>query len=133
MTELNSSNQTVIVVCAFCKGQGRDPFEIMSPLSTCQVCSGAGRHTLLYPIVACAYCRGSGVHPHSRLTCTSCRGIGAVHAPTEAVVCPACHGSGKTNRIRWPDSPFSCGYCRGAGVVSKVQAALLMHSDMFAA
>jgi len=68
-----SDHQTTVVICAFCGGQGRDPFGLLSPMAACQVCGSKGKHTLLLPITACAYCRGTGVHPHSRLTCTSCR------------------------------------------------------------
>jgi len=117
--------QTTVVTCAFCGGRGRDPFGLLSPLATCQVCGSVGKHTLLLPIAACAYCRGTGVHPHSRLTCTSCKGVGMVHVPAGAVACPACIGTGRRAVASiWPDSPLSCGYCRGKGLVSKVQAVL---------
>jgi len=47
------------------------------------------------------------------------------HVQPGSVVCPACGGTGRqeTNE-KWPDSPFSCGYCRGIGVVSELHAAL---------
>lgn len=114
-------HQTTIVTCAFCVGRGRDPFGLLSPLSTCQVCGGVGKHTLSLPIATCAYCRGTGVHPHSRLTCTSCKGIGMVHIPADAVVCPACLRTGRAADSNWPDSSLSCGYCGGKGLVSKEQ------------
>ena len=119
----SASQQSTEVVCAFCGGHGVDPFGIMSPLSTCVVCSGERKHIISLPIAKCAFCHGSGVHPHSRLTCTCCSGLGVYTAPKEAVACPACLGSGDTT-IRWPDSPLSCGYCSGKGQVSKAQAAL---------
>ena len=31
------------LTCAFCRGRGRDPFDIMSSLSTCCVCGGSGK------------------------------------------------------------------------------------------
>ena len=111
----------VTVVCAFCGGEGRDPFDIMSPLAVCQVCSGKGYHTLAEPIAPCAFCRGTGVHPHSRNTCTSCTGIGMVIIPRDAVTCPRCGGTGRAAEAGWPDSPLSCSYCRGKGVVAAGQ------------
>ena len=30
------------VTCSFCGGKGKDPFDIMSSLSTCCVCKGKG-------------------------------------------------------------------------------------------
>ena len=118
----DDTRQTVVVTCAFCGGQGRDPFGLLSPLSICQVCGGVGKHTLLLPIAACAYCHGSGVHPHSRLTCTTCKGVGMVHIPEDAVQCPACKGTGQMAASTWPESLLSCGYCGGKGMVSKLQA-----------
>jgi DnaJ-class molecular chaperone len=105
------------VTCAFCGGTGRDPFGIMSPLATCQVCGGTGQRTLLRPTAPCAFCRGSGVHPGSRNTCTTCDGVGTVEVPAHTVPCPNCGGSGRAADYLWPDSPLSCGCCRGKGVV----------------
>jgi RecJ-like exonuclease len=119
-----SDHQTTVVICAFCGGQGRDPFGLLSPMAACQVCGSKGKHTLLLPITACAYCRGTGVHPHSRLTCTSCRGVGKVHVLASAVTCPSCFATGRANASFWSGNPLSCGYCRGKGMVSKEQAAL---------
>ena len=119
-----NTEKTTVVTCAFCGGRGRDPFGILSPLATCQVCWKEGKHTLLLPITPCAYCQGTGVHPHSRLTCTSCKGVGMVNIPAGAITCPACFGTGRAAASIWPDSPLSCGSCRGKGMVSKVQAAM---------
>lgn len=116
-------NGTITIACAFCCGQGRDPFGIMSPLSTCPVCGGTGECTLLLPVATCAYCKSTGIHPHTRLTCTSCGGAGAVHIAPQTETCPACKGSGRASDYRWPDSPLSCNVCRGIGVVSIAQAA----------
>ena len=115
---------TANVTCAFCCGKGRDPFELMSPLSTCQVCGGQGRRRLLLPTTQCAFCRGTGVYPFTRMTCTACVGIGAVHVPNDAVTCPHCVGSGRASDYNWPDSPLYCGFCHGQGVVSAALAAL---------
>ncbi len=116
-----SSPAQVDVTCAFCNGTGKDPFEIMSPLATCQVCSGMGRHTLHQLTAPCAFCRGTGVHPGSRMTCTTCMGLGTVEVPADAVTCPCCGGSGRAADYVWPDSPLSCGCCRGKGVVAPEQ------------
>ncbi|MBI4770542.1 MAG: hypothetical protein HY784_09080 [Chloroflexi bacterium] len=73
MTRTNPEKTTaaVDVTCAFCGGNGRDPFGILSPLATCQVCGGTGRCTLRQPTAPCPFCRGNGVHPSSRNTCTT--------------------------------------------------------------
>jgi len=119
------SEQTVEVECAFCGGTGKDPFGLMSPLATCQVCSGSGRHLLMTPIAPCAFCKGAGVHPHTRMTCTGCGGIGKAHIQADSVACPACQGTGnQDSNALWPDSPFYCGYCHGIGLVSPVRATL---------
>jgi len=34
---------TTIIKCAFCSGSGKDPFDLLSPLSHCLVCSGTGQ------------------------------------------------------------------------------------------
>jgi DnaJ-class molecular chaperone len=109
------------VTCAFCGGKGRDPFGIMSPLATCQVCNGIGRRTLHQPTAPCAFCRGTGVHPRSRLTCTTCSGVGTVEVTAGAVTCPCCDGSGRAAHYAdyiWPDSPLACLWCGGKGVAA---------------
>jgi DnaJ-class molecular chaperone len=111
----NHRRPTAGVICAFCGGKGQDPFGIMSPLATCQVCSGRGQHTLHPPTAPCPFCRSTGVHPASRLTCTTCGGVGTVEIPINAVSCPCCRGSGRDADYLWPDSPLSCGCCGGKG------------------
>ncbi len=108
---------TVEVPCAFCKGKGKDQFELLSSLSTCQVCSGSGTRLLVLPIAKCAYCRGSGVHPHSRLVCMSCNGAGQVTVPADAIICPSCNGSGQESDHHFRDSVLSCNTCKGKGMV----------------
>ncbi len=109
------------VLCAFCQGEGRDPFGLMSPLATCQVCGGRGVHTLHLPVARCAFCRGSGVYPSYRVTCTTCRGIGTNEIPANATTCPGCRGSGRERDHEYADSMLSCSQCRGKGVVSAEQ------------
>jgi DnaJ-class molecular chaperone len=114
----NSTAQTERVTCAFCKGKGKDPFNLLSPLSTCQICGGLGHHILESPIARCAYCRGSGVHPFSRMTCTTCRGVGSITVPVNAIPCPGCGGSGQESDHKFFDSVLSCTVCRGKGMVA---------------
>lgn len=65
-----------LVTCAFCKGTGRDPFGIPSKLSTCQVCTGRKKNSLLAPFEECPACAGTGVYQHHRLPCAVCHGRG---------------------------------------------------------
>lgn len=107
----------VKITCAFCGGTGRDPFGIMSPLSICGVCRGNGSRTLVEPVARCAFCQGTGVHPGSRMSCTTCSGIGTVSIPEHYKTCPCCGGSGRASDYVYPDSPLSCGCCHGKGIV----------------
>ena len=67
------------ITCAFCKGTGKDPFNLLSELATCQVCLGAGKVEIDEPAIKCAFCKGTGVYPcSSRVTCTVCNGKGMV-------------------------------------------------------
>ncbi len=106
----------VEVKCAFCRGKGKDPFGIMSKLSTCCICGGKGTVTIFESYVLCRACSGTGVEPFSRLTCLACRGKGVipVDQPTES--CPVCKGTGRHT------SHLYCLRCHGAGVVSLVPA-----------
>jgi hypothetical protein len=65
-----------LITCAFCKGKGKDPFGLLSKLANCQVCIGKGKVEVGLPMEECAFCKGSGIHPHARLTCSTCRGKG---------------------------------------------------------
>ena len=31
------------IKCGFCKGTGKDPFDLLSQLAVCQVCKGTGK------------------------------------------------------------------------------------------
>jgi len=101
------------ITCAFCEGTGKDPFGIMSPLSTCQVCWGKGSVTVREPAIVCAFCRGSGVHDEQRLTCTVCGGKGMVTIKEPVEKCPHCQGTGVNTGINY----LSCALCGGKGVV----------------
>ena len=100
------------ITCAFCKGKGEDPFEIMSEKSTCQVCGGRGKVTVVEPYVPCAHCKATGISPESRNVCTVCNGRGAVSVADGKKVCLECDGSGSA-----PESNLPCLTCGGKGVV----------------
>ena len=113
-----STREWVELACTFCRGTGRDPFGLLSGLSKCQVCGGAGVRRLRRPAAPCAYCGETGVHPFSRLTCTTCGGVGNVEIPEGAVTCPGCGGTGREADYQYPDSVLSCRRCGGKGVVA---------------
>ena len=104
------------VTCGFCEGRGRDPFGIMSALSTCCVCGGTGTVPVKTPYVRCAFCQGSGVYPNSRLTCTACGGVGVTHVAEPNKTCPCCLGTGVDPQS---EAGFYCLTCHGAGVVAE--------------
>ena len=110
------ATQRASVLCAFCKGTGRDPFGIMSALSTCCVCGGAGNVSIETPYARCAFCHGTGVYPYSRQTCTACGGAGVspVHQPSKT--CSHCMGTGVDLQS---EAGFYCLTCHGAGIVEE--------------
>ena len=104
-----------VIKCAFCKGTGKDPFDLLSELAICQVCGGRGKVEVKEPAIKCVYCKGTGVYPHNgRVTCTVCNGKGSVTVKTPTEKCPKCKGTG-----REIDSGLPCIECGGKGVVSK--------------
>lgn len=103
------------VPCAFCQGSGKDPFRLLSSLSTCGVCGGTGRVEVEEPYVSCAFCGGTGIHPRSRLTCTACMGKGVIAIKKPVESCPTCHGLGRDPQ---KELDLFCTTCLGAGVVS---------------
>jgi len=103
-----------VITCAFCRGSGKDPFGVMSALSTCQVCGGRGSVAVEEPAVRCAFCGGSGVHRDLRLTCTACAGKGMTSVHSPHAKCPRCGGAGADPEIGY----LHCVLCRGAGVVT---------------
>ena len=68
----------ITVKCAFCKGTGKDPFDLLSNFASCQVCGGRGKVEVMEPAIPCAFCKATGVYPHTRITCTVCNGKGMV-------------------------------------------------------
>ncbi|MGA2936973.1 MAG: hypothetical protein ABSF52_07735 [Syntrophobacteraceae bacterium] len=103
----------IAVQCSFCGGRGRDPFGIMSLLSTCCVCGGRGLVRVPEPYTRCAHCRGTGAV--KTLTCTVCRGKGVVAVlPGPTRECPECAGDGDDRSA----SAMACLMCRGRGLIS---------------
>jgi len=103
------------IKCAFCDGSGKDPFDLLSELSTCQVCGGTGKVEVVEPAIKCVFCKGSGVYPcNGRVTCTVCNGKGMVTVKGATEECPECKGTGTAM-----DSGLPCIKCGGKGVVSK--------------
>jgi len=113
MSQVTSA--TARITCAFCKGSGKDPFDLLSELAICQVCGGRGKVEVKKPAIKCAFCKGSGVYHDTRVTCTVCNGKGVVTAPQSPTEwCPKCEGTGATI-----DSAMPCLKCKGKGLVSK--------------
>jgi len=92
---ITQDNARTTLACAFCKGSGVDPFDLLSDQSVCQVCGGKGVVTIRRPFMECAYCGGTGVHLHRRLVCTVCGGKGVVVVKESAQACPDCNGQGR--------------------------------------
>ena len=104
--------RTTQMPCAFCHGTGKDPFGILSSLSTCCVCLGKGTVAVEASHEWCAHCGGTGAV--KRLTCTVCGGRGVLpvlKGPTE--VCPECGGTGDDPSA----SAMACLECRGRGKI----------------
>lgn len=109
---MEKAPQVGSVTCAFCKGLGTDPFNVMSELSTCTSCEGKGWCRVPVPHVRCAFCKGSGSFKTYR--CPVCNGSGVTEAPREpANVCAECEG-----RAFEASSGLPCLNCGGHGVVS---------------
>jgi len=110
---VEESEGRALVRCAYCRGTGRDPFGIMSSLSTCTACGGKGKVWVKQPLVACAYCHEAGVSPiGAKNPCLACRGtgVGSIEEPTES--CGACGGTGEHQATR-----LYCLPCHGKGIV----------------
>jgi len=112
----SDSSHSIKVKCAFCGGSGRDPFGIMSWLSTCCVCGGRGVVPVRTPNMRCPHCQGSGAI--KTFTCTVCGGKGVIALPACPVdVCPECRGTGDDGSA----PSMACLKCHGRGYVPKVQ------------
>lgn len=110
----------VEVKCAFCNGTGKDPFQLLSKLSDCQVCLGKGKVKITSPTMKCNFCNGTGVQPYttSRIHCLACGGVGVVTKIGPSQKCPTCGGTGIYPRR---PHPVACHICKGQGMVRKQQ------------
>ena len=104
----------VEVKCGYCQGKGRDPWQLMSPLSNCQVCNGRGTVKIEEPYITCLACGGSGNEKNKKLTCLACKGKGVLHVEKGLKTCPDCGGSGMTGSVGLRKY---CLTCKGTGKV----------------
>ena len=103
---------TKVVGCSFCRGTGKDPFDIMSAMSTCSVCGGKGELRIRVPYRRCPHCQNTGAV--KTYTCGVCRGTGYVPKPAgPTVACPECQGTGDDKGA----PALACLMCRGQGLV----------------
>lgn len=105
--------ETTRITCAYCEGEGLDPFGSLSILSKCQVCGGRGKVSVFEPYIKCAFCNGTGVYPDKRITCTACNGKGVVNAVENPQTCPSCDGTGESKST----PGLWCVTCKGKGVI----------------
>jgi DnaJ-class molecular chaperone len=99
------------IPCAFCHGQGTDPYGLLSDRSICSACSGRRVVKVVVHHVGCAYCKGSGSYKTYR--CPVCEGSGvmpALQGPTKT--CPSCDGDACES-----SNGLVCLTCRGRGVL----------------
>ena len=108
--KIEGSHRTI--TCAFCKGKGKDPFEILSKLSNCQVCIGRGTVQVVEPVETCPYCKGKGLFFHHRMPCAVCGGKGSVTKIKGEKRSEKCEGDGKN-----PDSGLPSSSCYGLGAI----------------
>lgn len=106
------SDNAKTLTCAFCKGKGKDPFEVPSKLSNCQVCIGRGTVQVVEPVETCHYCKGKGLFFHHRMPCAVCGGKGSVTKIKGEKRCEKCAGDGKDQ-----DSGLPCSSCYGLGAI----------------
>jgi len=98
--------------CVFCRGTGRDPYEVLSRLGNCPVCKGHKTAEIQTPFVACLYCKGTGRQRHTRLVCSACKGMGAITLAGPTIKCSQCNGT-----AREPEADLPCSLCKGAGLL----------------
>ena len=105
----------LLVMCAFCGGEGKDPFGVMSRLSTCYVCGGEKAVWVekIGHAKDCPVCKGSVISPTgARNHCAVCSGTGVVCVEEPSQICPNCNGTG------WePLMSLYCIDCKGKGAI----------------
>lgn len=75
--EAEYAKDSARVSCAFCKGNGIDPYGL-SPLSKCVACSGKGYAFVKKPYEKCKACDGTGRYIGTHIYCWTCRDKGVV-------------------------------------------------------
>jgi DnaJ-class molecular chaperone len=104
--------QTAEITCRYCQGSGKDPFQLLSAISTCACCGGRGVVKVVKPYLPCPHCLGSG--RIKRFRCTVCEGKGVIAKPTaELKTCQTCGGTGHDFHI----PALECLDCRGRGFI----------------
>lgn len=96
--------------CPYCKGTGKDFFELLAPISFCLVCNGSGTVELEIPYKECVFCSGTGKNPlGARVTCIVCGGKGSNTVKIEPKACEKCKATGRAV------DGLPCTICRGTG------------------
>jgi DnaJ-class molecular chaperone len=97
------------IICAFCDGLGKDPYDLLSSMSDCQVCKGTGQVEVENPVIVCIFCSGTGKNPlGARVACIVCGGKGSNYCQSNAK-CTQCKGTGKSS------DGLPCTRCKGRG------------------
>ncbi|MEI7828700.1 MAG: hypothetical protein WCI31_02960 [Prolixibacteraceae bacterium] len=97
------------IKCTFCGGKGKDPFDLLSPISECLVCKGSGMVEVDEPLKKCVFCSGTGKNPlGARVSCIVCSGKGYVNCG-DLLQCIKCKGTGKSS------DGLPCSICGGKG------------------
>lgn len=97
------------IVCPYCKGTGKDFFELLAPISTCIVCNGTSTVEIEEPFKECVFCSGTGKNPlGARVTCIVCGGKGS-NFITGEIKCKKCGGTGRAV------DGLPCTGCKGTG------------------
>ncbi len=103
------------LTCPYCKGKGKDYFELLAPESFCLVCKGEGTVIIEEPYRQCVFCKGTGKNPlGARLTCIVCGGKGN-NPNTGDILCSKCKGTGRAS------DGLPCTRCKGKGFTERIK------------
>jgi DnaJ-class molecular chaperone len=101
------------IKCPFCAGAGKDPYNLLSKTSQCQVCNGLGTVEIDVPFKKCVFCSGTGKNPlGARVPCIVCGGKGSNSINSE-IICEKCNGTGRAV------DGLPCTVCKGTGFNKK--------------
>ena len=102
-----------LIKCAYCSGTGKDPFDLLSPISHCLSCNGHGQIEVAEPSQKCVFCSGTGKNPlGARVPCIVCGGKGRNHTDGKQK-CTQCKGLGRSS------DGLPCTRCGGKGFEGK--------------